>query len=97
MKVEEKIRYIAEHNGLEKALDKLAEECAEYAAARIKHNLGEDNGEYLEELADVFIMRAEVQLLMPEEMKCQISEEINRKLDRQIERIQDEISERNKI
>ena len=45
MKVEEKIRYIAEHNGLEKALDKLAEECAEYAAARIKHNLGEGNGE----------------------------------------------------
>ena len=36
MTVEEKIRYIAEHNGLEKALDKLAEECAEYAAARIK-------------------------------------------------------------
>ena len=52
MTVEEKIRYIAEHNGLEKALDKLAEECAEYAAARIKHNLGEGNGEYLEELAD---------------------------------------------
>lgn len=89
MKVEEKIRYIAEHNGLEKALDKLAEECAEYAAARIKHNLGEGNGEYLEELADVIIMRAEVQQLMPEEMKFQISEEINRKLDRQIERIRE--------
>lgn len=90
MTVEEKLRYIAEHNGLEKALDKLAEECAEYAAARIKHNLGEGNGEYQEELADVFITRAEVQLLMPEEMKDQISEEINRKLDRQIERIRKE-------
>ena len=42
------------------------------------------------ELADVIIMRAEVQLLMPEEIKGQISEEINRKLDRQIERIRKE-------
>ena len=87
MTVEEKIRYIAEHNGLEKALDKLAEECAEYAAARIKHNLGEGNGEYLEELADVFITFAQVQRLLPADMQDQILEEINRKLDRQISRI----------
>lgn len=95
MKVEEIIKYIAEHNGLEKALDKLAEECAEYAAARIKHNLGEGNGEYLEELADVFITFTQVQRLLPADMKDQISEEINRKLDRQIERIREENEQRN--
>lgn len=42
------------------------------------------------ELADVFITRAEVQLLMPEKIKFQIAEEINRKLDRQISRIREE-------
>lgn len=47
------------------------------------------------EMADVFITRAEVQLLMTEGMKFQISEEINRKLDRQIERIRKENEQRN--
>lgn len=89
MKVEEIIKYIAEHNGLEKALDKLAEECAEYAAARIKHNLGEGNREYLEELADIFITFSQVQILLPLYEQYEVGYEINRKLDRQIERIRE--------
>lgn len=89
MKVEEIIKYIAEHNGLEKALDKLAEECAEYAAARIKHNLGESNREYLEELADIFITFSQVQILLPMYEQYEVGYEINRKLDRQIERIRE--------
>ena len=95
MTTEEKIQYIAEHNGLEKALDKLAEECAEYVAARIKHSIGEGNGEYMEELADVFITFEQIQNLLPQYEQRQVADEINRKLDRQIERIRKENEQRN--
>lgn len=89
----EKIALIAHNNGLELALDKLAEECAEYAAARIKDNIGEESpNQFLFELADVVIMVEEVKLLIKESrpgLSEIIQKEIESKLDRQLHRIKE--------
>lgn len=89
----EKVALIAHDNGLELALNKLAEECAEYAAARIKDNIGEDApNQYLFELADVAIMVEEVRLLIKESrpgLSEIIQKEIESKLDRQLQRIKE--------
>lgn len=89
----EKIALIAHNNGLELALDKLAEECAEYAAARIKDNIGgETINRYPYELADVVIMVEEVKLLIEDSrpgLSKIIQKEIESKLDRQLQRIKE--------
>lgn len=89
----EKIVLIAHNNGLELALDKLAEECAEYAAARIKDNIGgEVPNQFLFEFADVVIMVEEVKLLIKElhpGLSEIIQKEIENKLDRQLQRIKE--------
>lgn len=89
----EKVALIAHDNGLELALDKLAEECAEYAAARIKDNIGgEAPNQYLFELADVMIMVEEVKILIKESrpgLSELIQKEIENKLARQLRRIKE--------
>lgn len=95
----EKIEFIAHHNGIELALDKLAEECAEYVAARIKDNIGEGKpSQYVFELADVLIMVEQVRLLIKESrpgLAVILQQEIERKLNRQIKRIEEEQDEVN--
>ncbi len=95
----EKINFIAHHNGIEHALDKLAEECAEYAAARIKDNIGEgEPSQYVFELADVLIMVEQVRLLIKESrpgVAVILEQEIERKLNRQIKRIEEGLNEIN--
>lgn len=86
------IKKIADWNGLEHALDKLAEECAEYAAARMKCNIGEGAGEDMLELADVLIMAKQVEYLMNlDSVKRDfLNKEVSLKLDRQIKRMEEE-------
>lgn len=89
----EKIEFIAEHNGLEKVLDKLAEECAEYSAARLKYILGEcEEEKWISELADVMIciLQVEIHLVRNPLLRARVEIEIERKIDRQIRRINDE-------
>ena len=84
----EKIEFIAEHNGLEKVLDKLAEECAEYTAARLQHH-ERGTEDWIGELADVWILMQQVEILLSGEpiLEAQLMELAGRKIARQIRRI----------
>lgn len=89
----DKIRLIAEDNGLPGTLNKLAEECAEYSAARLKYILGEcEEEKWISELADVMIciLQVEIHLVRNPLLRAKLEEEIERKVDRQIRRINDE-------
>lgn len=86
------IKRLADWNGLQHALDKLAEECAEYASARIKRNIGEGTEEDILELADVLIVAKQVEYLMNLDSvkRVFLNKEVSLKLDRQIKRIEGE-------
>lgn len=89
----DKIRLIAEDNGLPGTLNKLAEECAEYSAARLKYILGEcEEEKWISELADVMIciLQVEIHLVRNPLLRAMVEIEIERKIDRQIRRINDE-------
>ena len=89
----DKIRLIAEDNGLLGSLNKLAEECSEYSAARIKYIMLECNEEeWISELADVMIciLQVEIHLARNQLLNARVEKEIERKIDRQIRRINDE-------
>lgn len=87
----EKIEFIAEHNGLEKVLDKLAEECAEYTAARLQHH-ERGTEDWIGELADVMICIRQIEFHAERNLvlKAKLEEEIKRKTDRQVRRIRGE-------
>lgn len=89
----DKIRLIAEDNGFPGSLNKLAEECAEYSAARIKYILSECNEEkWISELADVMICIRQIEFHAERTpvLKAKLEEEIERKVDRQVGRIRGE-------
>lgn len=88
-----RIRLIAEDNGLPGTLNKLAEECSEYSAARLKYILGECGEEkWISELADVMICirQVEIHLARNQLLDAMVKIEIERKIGRQIRRINDE-------
>ena len=84
------IEFISEHNGLEKVLDKLAEECAEYTAARLQYH-ERKTANWKEELMDVWILMQQVEILLSGEpiLEAQLMELAGRKIARQIRRIKE--------
>lgn len=82
----EKVSYMAKKNGIVKILDKLAEECSEYAAARLKiKNDGLDPRRALnqdEELADVINLTWQIYDALNEDGKARIRHLVEEKLDR---------------
>lgn len=87
-RMEKEIEFIAEHNGLEKVLDKLAEECAKYTAARLQYH-ERKTADWKEELMDVWILMQQVEILLAREpiLEAQLMELAGRKIARQIRRI----------
>ena len=89
----DRIRLIAEDNGFPGALNKLAKECSEYSAARLKYILGECGEEkWISELADVMICIRQVEFHAEKTpvLKEKLEEEIKRKIDRQVRRMRGE-------
>ena len=93
----EKLRYIATHYGLDKQLAKTQEECAELIQAISKFKLAETSEDHVsgmqkitEEMADVLIMLNQIKFLTNNGIGLQGM--IEQKLDRQIQRIHDEMS-----
>lgn len=86
----EKLRVIAGDNGLEGALNKLAEECAEYTAARLQYH-ERKTADWKEELMDVWILMQQVEILLAREpiLEAQLMELAGRKIARQIRRIKE--------
>ena len=88
----EKIEFIAEHNGLEKVLDKLAEECAEYTAARLQYHERKTD-DWIEELADVWILMRQARILIGCDSDAWLSmkfwERVEEKIERQIGRVKE--------
>lgn len=85
----DKLRMIADHYGIKKQLRQLAEECSELAveashSARKGLTVG-----IIEEIADVEIMIEQV-IYLAKIDKCDIEDCINYKLDRQMNRIENE-------
>lgn len=90
----EKIKYIAEHNGIEKVYTKLAEECSEYAAAHLKILAGEgdtDTDARYGELADIMLLIDQLGALFTEDEKALVLSIVEQKADRRIKQIQENI------
>lgn len=89
--MDERIKKIAEHYGFEAQADKSIEEMAELIV-EIKHmkkgKASENFQNFVEELADVKIMID--QLYFMSNFDGDVSKEIDRKLNRQMKRIEDE-------
>lgn len=86
----ERIRTIAEHYGLPTQREQLIEECSELILAAQKckrYGTRETFDNFCGELADVYIMVQQMMHLISPEI---IGEIIDKKLDRQIQRIEDE-------
>lgn len=99
MNNDEKIKKIADHYGMESQIDIMQEECAELVQAVSKFRRGGDNpiSKMLEEMADVTIMIQQVLYLLNKRTNMfglsaydGFYEFIDKKLDRQIKRIEDE-------
>lgn len=90
MDLQEKIEYIATQNGVDAALEKLHEECSEFTTAWIHFQSRGDD--WVEELADVMILVKQIEFHAERTpvLKAKLEEEIERKVDRQIRRINDE-------
>ena len=100
MTTEQKIQYIAEHYGYEPQSRQLIEEMAELTVAINKlwrkheyystsKELAEAHYNILEEIADTLIMILQIKYLIGVR-EGELSEIIEQKLDRQIERIKNE-------
>mgnify|MGYP005800473155 FL=1 len=101
MTTEQKIQYIADHYGYEPQSRQLIEELAELIQAVCKHNrafdgkkLSESSGcnekdAIIEEMADVTIMMCQLQHILGIG-NLDLDSKIERKLNRQIERIKNE-------
>lgn len=90
--IDERLKQIADHYGLDEQLNMLQEECAELIQAASKYKrrkLIDDYQHIVEEIADVEIMIAQVKYLlkMPNYHVDCVKEE---KIKRQLERIQKE-------
>lgn len=91
--ITKQIQAIAKSNRLPGSLNKLAEECSEYSAARIKYIMRECNEEkWISELADVMICIRQIEFHAEKTpaLKEKLEEEIKRKIDRQVGRIRGE-------
>lgn len=91
--ITKQIQAIAKNNMLPGSLNKLAEECAEYSAARIKYIMFECNEEeWISELADVMICIRQIEFHAERTpvLKEKLEEEMKRKIDRQVRRIHGE-------
>lgn len=101
MTTEQKIKYIADHYGYESQSRQLIEELSELIQAVCKHNRVFDGKQLsessecpekdaiTEEIADVEIMIAQIKYLLGVD-EDELSQIIESKLDRQIERIKNE-------
>lgn len=89
--MEDKIRLLAQANGKDYILNKLAEECAEYIAAHLKiHNDGADVvnlADRTSELADICVLIEQLKAVSSEEEKSIIKTEMEMKADRAIARM----------
>lgn len=89
--MEDKIRLLAQANGKDYILSKLAEECAEYIAAHLKiHNDGTDVvklADRASELADICVLIDQLRVVGTEEEKDVIRNEMEMKVDRALTRI----------
>lgn len=101
MTTEQKIQYIAEHYGYESQTRQCIEEMSELIQALCKHSRAisgrqisksaecPEKDEVTEEIADVYITVSQIEYILGiSSMK--LNEEIEKKLDRQIERIKNE-------
>lgn len=89
--MEDKIQLLAQANGKDYILNKLAEECAEYIAAHIKiHNDGADMiklADRASELADICVLIRQLEEIGTEEEKDIIRNEMEMKVDRTLVRM----------
>lgn len=86
---EDPFKKIADHYGLESQLDMLQEECAELIQAVSKYRRAKCTDDHLaEEIADVHIMTCQIVYLL--DMDFEASKWVDRKLQRQLERIKGE-------
>lgn len=89
--LEDKIKLLAQANGKDCILNKLAEECAEYAAADMKiQNDGPDIERIANrgsELADICVLIRQLEEISTEEEKGIIRNEMEMKVDRALTRI----------
>lgn len=89
--LEDKIKLLAQANGKDYILNKLAEECAEYAAADMKiQNDGPDIERLANrgsELADICLLIEQLKAISSEEEKEMIRTEMKLKADRALTRM----------
>lgn len=96
--IDENLKKIADHYGLDSQLSILQEECAELVQAVSKYKRGdclpfiENNEAIIEEMADVMIMMFQIQYLMKIPGSF-IENQIEKKVDRQLKRIEEENNE----
>lgn len=93
-----KVQQIADTYGYEAQREMLIEECAELIQAVQKLKRADDSGEaeridkatsaYLEEMADVSIMLEQMRYLLTPRLLQELDNDIAKKIDRQIERIE---------
>lgn len=88
----EKVARIMKHYGAEKQLTLLCEECAELiqAACKCRRRGVTMHEDMIEEMADVAIMLMQFEMTMNRHELDSLDRIIGEKLDRQIERINDE-------
>ena len=85
----DKLRMIADHYGIKKQLRQLAEECSELAVEASHSARKGTTVKIIEEMADVEIMIEQI-IYLAKIDKCDIEDCINYKLDRQMNRIENE-------
>lgn len=93
-----KVQQIADTYGYEKQREILVEECSELIQAVQKLKRADDSGDaeridkaisnYLEELADVSIMLEQMRYMLTPRLTQELDNNVAKKLDRQIERIE---------
>jgi len=84
---------ILKHYGADNQLDKLAEECAEFAAARLKNRISpsqEAADHEMDELADVIVMLEQIVQSQKPAQGRRLAGHVMVKLDRQLRRISQE-------
>lgn len=85
----DKLRMIADHYGIKKQLRQLAEECSELAVEASHSARKGTTVKIIEEIADVQIMIEQI-IYLAKIDRCDIEDCINYKLERQMNRIENE-------
>lgn len=95
--IDERLKQIADHYGLDEQLNMLQEECAELIQAVSKYRRKEQLGDLYEEMTDVKIMLQQVDYLLDKKFSPlgvlsadSYNYFSNQKIKRQLERIQNE-------